>query len=231
MRRTVFTAALALLISTAVQAQDEEPVSSPQPKGHMPVPSAEPENARAYAPPFAAPEDSPSAADRGPAQRPFVIADQMDNLASEDNPPTVGNLPPDNIALDRHIRVSLIHDVQNDSSYNGGSNSALLFEVKYINWGAVTNEQFAARRGSYYTISWSNHGPRANFTARFQYRQVLSKEIVRTLVENMPNVKGTVRSYFAVVGKAYAHYGAVASWQFAILRGDTVVAETRSFIW
>jgi hypothetical protein len=231
MRRTVFTAALALSIATAAWAQDAEPVSSPQPKGHIPVPSAEPENAQAYAPPIGEPEGPPTGADRGPAQRPFVIADQTDNLASEENPPTVGNLPPDNIALDRHVHISLIHDVQNDSTYNGGSNSALLFEVKYINWGAVTNEQLAARRGSYYTISWSNHGPPANFTARFQYRQVLSKEIVRTLVENMPNVKGTVRSYFAVVGKAYGHYGAVASWQFAILRGETVVAETRSFIW
>jgi hypothetical protein len=111
------------------------------------------------------------------------------------------------------------------------ANHAIRFEIEYINWGAVTAEQLAARRGHYFTISWTNAGPRDNFTARFQYRQVKSKGIVRVLEEPMPNVRGTVRSYFAVVSKAFLLYGPVASWRFAILRGDTVVAETKSFIW
>jgi hypothetical protein len=47
----------------------------------------------------------------------------------------------------------------------------------------------------------------------------------------MPNVSGTVRSYFAVVDQAYLTYGPVVSWRFTILKGDTVVAEEKSFIW
>jgi hypothetical protein len=88
-----------------------------------------------------------------------------------------------------------------------------------------------ARYGHYFTITWANHGPRADFTARFEYTQVKSKEIIRTLTQPMPQVAGTTRSYFAVVSKAYLAYGPVSSWRFTILKGDTVVAEAKSFIW
>ena len=231
MRWTVVTA-LALSLPTIALGQSTPAEDrSPQPRNQLPAASAEPENAQAYAPPDAPEELGPSLADRGPAQRHFTLASQLDALALEENPPAVGNLPPDKIGLDRRVRVSLVHDVENDRYYKGAENQALLFELKYINWGAVTLEQQEARRGHYFTISWANHGPRADFTARFQYREVLSKEIVRTLTASMPNVKGTVRSYFAVVGKAYLSYGPVASWRFDILRGDTVVAEARSFVW
>jgi hypothetical protein len=205
--------------------------SSPQPHNQLPGATAEPENAHAYAPPSAPEKVGPTEADRGPAQQHFILASDLDNLALEDNPPTVGNLPHEQIALDKRVKISLIHDVENGGNFKAGSNHALAFEIKYINWGAVTAEQLAAREGHYFTISWTNHGPRDNFLARFQYRQVRSKEIVRTLEEPMPNVKGTVRSYFAAVAKSYNFYGPIASWRFTILKGDTVVAEAKSFIW
>ncbi len=58
-----------------------------------------------------------------------------------------------------------------------------------------------------------------------------SKEIVRTIVQPMKHVAGTVRSYFGVVGKAYKTYGPVASWRLSILKDNVVVAETKSFVW
>jgi hypothetical protein len=67
--------------------------------------------------------------------------------------------------------------------------------------------------------------------ARFQYREVKSQEVVRTLTQAMPHVHGAVRSYFAVTGLAYQTYGPIVSWRFTILKGDTVVAEAKSFIW
>ena len=146
-------------------------------------------------------------------------------------PPRVGNLPPENIAIDKRIKISLIHDVDTGSAYKVGENHALAFEITYIRWGAVTLEQLQNREGHYFTISWANHGPREDFTAVFQYRQVKSKEIVRTLTQPMPHVKGTVRSYFGVVGRAYLAYGPVASWRLTIHRGDQVVAESQSYVW
>ena len=118
-----------------------------------------------------------------------------------------------------------------DGPNGGGDNHALQYEVTYLNWGAVTNEQLLARRGHYFTITWDNDGPKDDFTARFEYREVKSKEIVRTLTQDMKRVSGSVRSYFAVTDKAYLAYGPVVSWRFTILKGDTVVAQTHSFIW
>ena len=222
---------LTLSLSVVARGQETTEDSSPQPHHQLPGATAEPDNARGYAPPEPVEEEGPTAADRGPAQRPFVLTSEPDTLADEDNPPTIESLPVDKVALDRRIKIAKIHDVEDDSTYKSADNQALLFEIKYINWGAVTGEQLEARHGHYFTISWANHGPAADFTARFEYREVKSKEIVRTMVEPMAHVRGTVRSYFGVVGKAYKAYGPVESWRFSILKGDIVVAETRSYIW
>ncbi len=230
MRWTVISL-LTVSLSVSAWAQETTQDSSPQPRHQLPGATAEPDNAHGYAPPEASEEEGPTAADRGPAQRPFVLVSDTDTLADQDNPPTVENLPQDKLALDRRIKIAKIHDVENDSGYKFADNQALQFELKYINWGAVTAEQLQARRGHYFTISWANHGPASDFTVKFQYREVKSKEIVRTLVEPMAHVRGTVRSYFGVVGKAYKAYGPIDSWRISILKGDTVVAETRSFIW
>jgi hypothetical protein len=222
---------LTLSLSVVARAQETTEDHSPQPRHQLPGATAEPDNSHGYAPPAPIEEEGPSAEDRGPAQRPFVLTTETDTLATEDNPPTIESLPPDKLSLDRRIKISKIHDVENDNTYKAADNEALRFELKYINWGAVTGEQMEARRGHYFTISWANHGPAADFTARFEYREVKSKEIVRTMVEPMSHVSGTVRSYFGVVGKAYKAYGPVESWRFSILKGNTVVAETRSYIW
>jgi hypothetical protein len=230
MRWTVLIA-LTFLLSVVARAQEAAQDRSSQPRDQLPATTAEPDNIQAYAPAEPIEEEGPTEADRGPAQRPFILATGIDTLDTEENPPRVGNLPAEKLALDPKVKVLVIHDVQNDSTYKGASNHALLYEIKYINWGAVTAGQLEARRGHYFTISWVNHGPRADFTAQFQYREVKSREVVRTLVQAMPEVKGTVRSYFGVVGKAYKTYGPVASWRFSILRDGKVVAQTKSYVW
>ena len=224
---------LALLVPTAALSQEPAQNRSPQPRNQLPTATAEPDNAQAYAPPAPRENAGPSDADRGPAQQHFVLASKADDLGTLADPPRVGNLPPEKIALDKRIKISLIHDVENGSDYKGGENHALLFEIKYINWGAVTREQLEARKGHYFTISWVNHGPPDNFIACFQYRQVKSQGIIRTLQEPMPHVDGGVRSYFGVVNQAYLAAGPVASWRFTVRKAatNTVVAEAKSYIW
>jgi hypothetical protein len=202
----------------------------------LPTPKAEPENAQAYGAPVAREQEGPSDADVGPVQRHFVRASTTDNLDPDD--PEVsqrfGNGAMkirEKIAFDKRISVPLIHDVQNDGPQSGGDNHAIQGEINYLNWGAVTQEQFAARRGHYFTITWKNGGPKGDFVTRFEYREVKSKEIIRSLTQPMRDVSGAVRAYFAVTDKAYLTYGPVVSWRFTVLRGDTVVAEAKSFIW
>jgi len=184
-------------------------------------------------------DTGPTDADVGAPQRHFVRASTTDNLEELALTPDGDNAfdnaalrnNHEKIALDKRMTVRKVHDVQNDGPNSGGDNHALRFEVTYLNWGAVTQEQLFARRGHYFTITWSNDGPKADFTTRFEYREVKSKEVVRTLTQKMPAVAGATRSYFAVVSKAYLAYGPVVSWRFTVLKGDTVVAEAKSFIW
>jgi hypothetical protein len=231
MRRIVPCVLAVAVLPVLAYAFDNSSDRSPQHSDRLPTAVAEPANAAAYAPPEPMEEDQPSAMDIGPAQRPFVMAADTDNLENDPNAPNVNNMPPEKTALDPKIHVPLVHDVQNDGDLGGRDNHALQFEIKYLNWGAVTLTQQMARRGHYFTITWVNDGPKGDFTARFQYRQVKSQEIVRTLTQPMHHVSGAVRSYFAVVNKAYHSYGPVASWRFTILRGDTVVAQAQSFVW
>ena len=223
-----FLSATPAFAQTTSQATPQKAAKAPK---HLPDATAEPADNGAYASPAPREKQGPTEADRGPFQKYFVFASNPDEPGSEENEETANTPVHEKTALDKRIKVSLVHDVENDSDYKGASNHALLFEIKYINWGAVTDEQLKARQGHYFTISWENGGPKGDFTARFEYRQVKSKEVVRTLTQNMPHVSGTARSYFAVVDKAYLAYGPVCSWRFTILKGDTVVGETKSFIW
>jgi hypothetical protein len=227
--------ALAALLSVAPALAQTDTADAPRPgktPTQLPTPKAEPDNPNAYAAPAGREDEGPSEADIGPVLKHFVRASQTDDLALTQHSDNASLAVHEKTALDKHISIPLIHDVQNDGpSSKTSGNHALNYEVTYLNWGAVTGEQFDARRGHYFTITWANHGEKSDFTARFEYRQVKSKEVIRTLSQKMPEVAGTVRSYFAVVDKAYIAYGPVVSWRFSILRGDTVVAEAKSFIW
>lgn len=219
-----FLAATSAFAQTAPQKQAKPPTS-------IAVPAAEPENAQEYGSPIGPPPSGPTAADRGPAQKHFVLASATDNLASTQIADNASMAVPEKISLDKRISVPLIHDVQNDTYTKVSDNPALAYELTYLNWGVVTGEQLQARHGHYFTITSVNHGPRGDFTARFEYRQVKSQEIIRTLTQPLPHFSGAARSYFGVVDKAYLAYGPVCSWRFSILKGDTIVAQTRSFIW
>jgi hypothetical protein len=227
----------AWLVGGVVSAQTTNSTTPPKPPHAptaLPTPKAEPENPGAYLPPTPRAQEGPSAADVGPVQRHFVRASETDEVAdteANDNAAIVATQAQEKIAIDKRISVPLIHDVQNDGGASEGNNLALQYELTYLNWGAVTREQLEARLGHYFTITWKNGGPPADFTTRFQYREVKSQEVVRTLTQEMAHVHGAVRSYFAVTSKAYLAYGPVVSWRFTVLKGDTVVAEAKSFIW
>jgi hypothetical protein len=224
----VFLVAVPAYAQTATQNTVPKLVKTPT---QLPAAKAEPENAQAYGAPTGRVNEGPSAADVGPAQKHFIRAENTDNLALTQNADNASLLVHEKTALDKRISIPKIHDVQDDGPGPHLDNHSLEFEVAYLNWGAITNEQLLARQGHYFTITWNNDGPKADFIARFQYRETKSKEIVRTLTERMPAVSGATRSYFAVVNKAYLAYGPVVSWRFTLLKGDTVVAEAKSFIW
>ena len=231
--------AVLLPVATLAQTTDSSPPKVTKTPTSLPPVKAEPAQG-SYGPViYDQTDNGPTDADVGPAQKHFVRAFTTDNLEelalTSDGDNAYDNAALRNnhekIALDKKLSVKKIHDVQDDGPGSGGDNNALRYEVTYLNWGAITQEQINARRGHYFTITWANDGPKSDFTTRFEYREVKSKEIVRTLTQKMPAVSGATRSYFAVVNKAYLAYGPVVSWRFTVLKGDTVVAEAKSFIW
>jgi hypothetical protein len=227
MRLRVFLA----LVALPVYASDVDDETKSIPSNEIASPVAEPIDGGYYAPAETNRDEGPSPEDIGPVQKHFVLATQVDTDANLSNPRTANNEPVDPVALDKRIRVPLVHDVQNDSSFRSGSNDSLLYELKYLNWGAVTQEQLRARQGHYFTITVKNSGPPEDLTMRFEYRQEKSKQVVRSLVQEQPHVHGAVRAYFGVVNHAYLAYGPVSAWRFCVLRGGTVVAEAKSFLW
>ena len=221
---------LLLLAAGPLYAADPTEQTS-QPIDHLATPTAEPLDGAVYAPAVTDTDEGPTPQDIGPVQKHFAMATDVDDLASQPNAPISNTVPNEPIALDKRIAVPLVHEVQDDSNYRAASNDSLLYEVKYLNWGAVTNEQLRARQGHYFTITFVNDGPPADFTTRFEYREVKSKQIVRTIVQEKKHVHGAERAYFAVVNHAYLAYGPVSSWRFTVLRGNTVVAEAKSYLW
>ena len=122
MRGMVFTV-LVLLSPTLGVAQETQSSRSPQPHNQLPAPTAEPENPSAYAPPVPKERVGPTMEDFGPARQHYVIANQTDNLEQSDDPPRFGHLPKEKITLDPRVKISKIHDVENDSNYRGGEKS------------------------------------------------------------------------------------------------------------
>ena len=224
------TAVFVLLTALPLLGDSTDSRSS-VPIDHLPTAVAEPGDASSYAPPVVDLGEGPSTADRGPAQKYFAIASETDNFVGNPNAPITDTIPGEKMALDKRIRVPKVHDVQDDSSYKGGQNDSLLFEIKYLNWGAITNEQLRAREGHYFTITFVNDGPPSDFTTLFEYRQVKSQAVVRSLTQQKQHVSGAARAYFAVLNHAYLAYGPVSAWRFTVRRGDTVVAEAKSFLW
>jgi hypothetical protein len=227
MRRALLLALLAVLPAYGAETT---PATS-QPITHITVPIAEPTNPEAYAPATSDYLPEITAMDIGPVQRHFALATQADKLATDPNAPVVDINPHEPMAIDKRITVPLVHEVQDDTTFRGGQNDSILYEIKYLNWGAVTGAQVISRQGHYFTVTFVNKGPAADFTARFEYRQVKTKAVVRSLSQFKTHVHGATRAYFGVVNKAYFFQGPVSAWRFTVLRGATVVAEAKSFLW
>lgn len=136
------------------------------------------------------------------------------------------------IRVNPDFKVTKVHSYENTPSVPTTGNEALNFERKYWSWGGITNEELEMRQGHYFVISWSSKRAQpGDYIARFEYRQRNSKEKVKRLEIPHNGVKGTVRSTFAVLGKAYTIHGEVISWRFTLWDGDELVAQETSFVW
>ncbi|QSR88222.1 hypothetical protein [Methylacidiphilum caldifontis] len=137
----------------------------------------------------------------------------------------------ENYVPDKHIKIIKVLEILNDKKLKAGGLQSLIFERAYWNWGAITPSDFRARAGQIYIFAWKKGGKAEALTARFEYRQLNTKEQTWSQSIYYPKAHGAIDSIFKVIGDVYFTNGTVFAWRFSVLRNNTIVAQTKSFIW
>jgi hypothetical protein len=106
----------------------------------------------------------------------------------------------------------------------------ITFERQYRLFGAVTNLDQRQRFGDYFDFFWRARRA-ANLTVRFEYRQEKLHSFVQAQEISYPNVHGTHKTEFKVIGDDYLDDGRVIAWRCLLIEGGGVVAENRSYMW
>jgi hypothetical protein len=104
------------------------------------------------------------------------------------------------------------------------------FERERMGFGAVTNEENAAKEGHYFDFWWRAER-RANVTVRLEYQQQNLGAYVQAQEVDVPNACGTIETKFSVIGDRYHQDGRVISWRALLIENGKVVALTQSFLW
>ena len=107
---------------------------------------------------------------------------------------------------------------------------SITFEREYRLFGAVTNLDKRQRYGNYFDFFWRAKRP-ANVTVRLEYRQEKLHAQVQAQEVSYPNVRGTQKTEFKVIGDDYFDDGKVIAWRCLLIENGAVVAENRSFLW
>lgn len=172
-----------------------------------------------------------STAPRAERVTPSTEAPQVESNASSQKPEEIRKAEPSQAPINPLFKITKVHEVRTDKPVNSKGNKALEYEQKYWMFGAVTKEQQEEKKGQYFVISWVNKGAAQNIEARFEYRQINTRDVVRKLSVFHTGADGANRSQFSVVGKAFKDGGEVASYRITLWSGDELLAESKSFIW
>ena len=106
---------------------------------------------------------------------------------------------------------------------------AIAFEQKHHLFGAVSEEDRAARRGNYYTVFFRTPDRTTPVTAKFEYRQAATGFRVFAKETTVAPREGNVR--FNVTGEDYRLRGRLLGWRVILTQGGRPLGERRSFLW
>jgi len=102
--------------------------------------------------------------------------------------------------------------------------------TKKINYGAVDNIDYLARRGNYFTFYWRANRP-SELTVRLEYRTQKLGDYVQAREISYTNASGTIKTEFAVIGDDYLSDGPINSWRAVLIEDGKIVALTQSYLW
>jgi len=108
--------------------------------------------------------------------------------------------------------------------------ASISFERQYRLFGAVTQLDQRQRCGNYFDFFWRARRP-ADLTVRLEYRQEKLHALVQAQEVSYPNVHGSHKTEFKVVGDDYFDDGRVTAWRCLLIENGQIVAENRSNLW
>ena len=108
--------------------------------------------------------------------------------------------------------------------------SSIAFERQYRLFGAVTRLDQHQRFGNYFDFFWRAKRP-ADLTVRLEYRQEKLHALVQAQEISYPNVHGSHKTEFKVIGDDYFDDGRVIAWRCMLIENGQIVAENRSYLW
>ena len=112
----------------------------------------------------------------------------------------------------------------------GIAEASIGFERTYRLYGAITNADKNQRYGNYLDFFWRVKRP-ANVTVRLEYRQEKLRSFVQAREISYQNVKGNMKTEFAIIGDDYFADGRVTAWRCLLIENGKIVAENRSYLW
>jgi hypothetical protein len=128
----------------------------------------------------------------------------------------------------KSISSALSSDPNNPTA--GIAEASMNFERTYRLYGAVTAADKNQRYGNYLDFFWRVKRP-ANVTVRLEYRQEKLRSFVQAREISYSNVKGNLKTEFAIIGDDYFQDGRVTSWRCLLIENGRIVAENRSYLW
>lgn len=111
------------------------------------------------------------------------------------------------------------------------SDPMLSFERRHLLYGAITQEEYYARAGKYYTIFWKAKDRRPGLVVRFEYLQSKTGDKIKVKEVTIDDVERKNSTDIQVIGKEYLEDGNVIAWRVSLVRDGNVVAEEESFLW
>jgi hypothetical protein len=107
---------------------------------------------------------------------------------------------------------------------------SISFERQYRLFGAVTGLDRRQRFGDYFDFFWRAKRT-ADVTVRLEYRQERLHSFVQGREIRYPEVRGNMKTEFAIIGDDYLDDGRVTAWRCLLIENGKIVAENRSYLW
>lgn len=108
---------------------------------------------------------------------------------------------------------------------------AIQFERQHYLWGAYTAAEIIARTGNYYTVMWKAHDRTQPVTVRFECRQEKTALAVKTLEQQVTDLRRHNQTEFKITGTDFTEGGRVTAWRVTLLRGKEELASQNSYLW